>query len=98
MGVPGGETGAGAQYERKTLLKRTGDGTDFLGYRLFYHHWLLRRKSMYKVRMRLARMARRYTRGELNQANVQSILAGWLGDTRSSESKTFADGNSPDFA
>ncbi len=34
---------------RKTMFKRTGDGLDFLGYRLFYHHLLLRRKNMKKV-------------------------------------------------
>ena len=46
--------------ERKTLLKHTGDGMDFLGYRLFYHHRLLRCKNMKKVRTRMARMARQY--------------------------------------
>jgi RNA-directed DNA polymerase len=75
--------------ERKTLLKRTGDGMDFLGYRLSYHHRLLRRKNMKKVRTRLARMARDYARGELNQSDVQKSLAGWLGYDRFAHSYNF---------
>jgi RNA-directed DNA polymerase len=75
--------------ERKTLLKHTGDGMDFLGYRLFYHHRLLRRKNMKKVRTRLARMARDYARGELNQSDVQKCLAGWLGYARFADSYNF---------
>ena len=43
-----------ALNERKMLLKRTGDGMDFLGYRFFYHHQLLRRKNVKKARTPLA--------------------------------------------
>jgi len=71
-----------ALNERKTVFKRIGDGLDFLGYRLLCHHLLLRRKNMKKARRRLERMARQYARGELDQADVQRSLAGWLGYAR----------------
>jgi retron-type reverse transcriptase len=78
-----------ALNERKTLLKHTGDGMDFWGYRLFYHPRLLRRKNMKKVRTRLARMARRHAQGALNQADVRKSLAGWLGYARFAGSYNF---------
>jgi len=68
--------------ERKTFFKRTGDGLDFLGYRIFYHHLLLRRKNMKKVKKRIERMARQYTLGELGPRDVHISLAGWLGYAR----------------
>jgi len=78
-----------ALNERKTVFKRSGDGLDFLGYRLFYHHLLLRRKNMKKARRRLERMARQYARGELDQQDVQRSLAGWLGYARFADTYNF---------
>jgi hypothetical protein len=78
-----------ALNERKTLLKRTGDGMDFLGHRFFYHHRLLLRKNMTKARTRLARMARQYARGALHQEDVKKSLAGWLGYARFADSYNF---------
>ena len=68
-----------ALNERKTFFKHTGDGVDFLGYRLFYHHLLLRRKNMKKMRKRLDRMARLCAQGELEVADANRSLAGWMG-------------------
>lgn len=59
---------------------------EFLGYRLFYHHRLMRRKNIKKVRTSLAR---RYARGALNQADVQKRLAGWLGYARVAHTYNF---------
>ena len=75
--------------ERKTVLKPTADGMDFLGYRLFYHHRLLRRKNMKKVRKRLRRMEADYACGRINQADIQKSLAGWLGYARFADSYNF---------
>lgn len=65
--------------ERKTVFNRTGDGLDFLGYRIFYHHLLLRCKNMKK---RMERMARQYTLGELGPRDMHISLTGWLGYAR----------------
>ena len=75
--------------ERKTYFKRTGDGLDFLGYRIFYHHLLLRRKNMKKARKRLDRMARLYAQGKLDQEDVKRSLAGWLGYARFADTYNF---------
>lgn len=64
---------------KKTLLKPTADGLDFLGYRIFYHHLLIRRKNMKKVRRRFASMASLYERDGFSLEDVKRSLAGWLG-------------------
>jgi hypothetical protein len=83
-----------ALNERKTLLKRTGDGMDFLGYRFFYHHRLLRRKNMKKAHTRLAQ---RYAQGELSQADLRKAWRdGWAMPALPTVA-TFVGGCSPDF-
>jgi RNA-directed DNA polymerase len=64
---------------RKTLLKPTADGLDFLGYRMFYYHLLLRKKNMKKAKKRFFNLAGRYREGDLKLLDVKSALAGWLG-------------------
>ena len=61
---------------RKTEVRRTGSGVDFLGYRLFYHHRLLRRKNMGRARRRLQRQARAYAAGQIDAADLRRSLAG----------------------
>jgi len=78
-----------ALNEKKTYFKRTGDGLDFLGYRIFYHHLLLRRKNMKKARKRLDRMARLYAQGKLDQKDVKQSLVGWLGYARFANTYNF---------
>lgn len=75
--------------DRKTVFKRTGDGLDFLGYRLFYHHLLMRRKNMKKVRNRLDLMSHQYAQGELTQQDVRRRLTGWLGYARFAQTFNF---------
>ena len=59
--------------ERKTGFKRTGDGIDFLGYRIFYHHLLLRRKNMKKARRRFVRLeGRKYRNYSLTLTHLNS--------------------------
>ena len=67
---------------RKTEAPRTGSGVDFLGYRLFSHHRLLRRRNVARARRRLRRQARAYEAGEIDAADVRRSLAGWLGHAR----------------
>lgn len=65
----------------KTLLKPTADGLDFLGYRIFYYHLLLRKKNIKKAKKRFSRMARDYFFGKMTLADVKMSLAGWFGYT-----------------
>jgi RNA-directed DNA polymerase len=74
---------------RKTEVRRTGSGVDFLGYRLFYYHCLLRRKNMGKIRRRLGRFARAYAAGTLYAADIRKSLAGWLGYARFADTYNF---------
>ncbi|MBL7130459.1 MAG: group II intron reverse transcriptase domain-containing protein [Candidatus Omnitrophica bacterium] len=81
---------------RKTLFKPTADGLDFLGYRIFYYHLLLRKKNMKKVKKRFFNLARRYAKGDLKLLDIKSSLAGWLGyagfaNTYNFRRKLFAD-------
>ena len=74
---------------RKTEAPRTGSGVDFLGYRLFSHHRLPRRKNMARARRRLRRQARAYAAGEIDAADVRRSLAGWLGHARFANTYNF---------
>ena len=63
----------------KILLKPTANGLDFLGYRIFYYHLLLRKKNMKKAKKQFFNLARRYAKGDLKLLDIKSSLAGWLG-------------------
>ena len=78
-----------ALNDRKTEVRRTGSGVDFLGYRLFYHHRLLRRKNMGKARRRLERLARAYAAGKVDAADIRRSLVGWLGYARFADTYNF---------
>jgi retron-type reverse transcriptase len=55
------------------------EGCDFVGYRIFPTHRLLRRHSGYRFRRRLRGMARGFARGALSPADVRSRVASWVG-------------------
>lgn len=55
------------------------EGCDFVGYRIFPTHRLLRRHSGYRFRRRLRGMARAFARGELGPEAVRSRVASWVG-------------------
>lgn len=75
--------------ERKTEVRRTGCGVDFLGYRIFYHHRLMRRKNMGKMRRRLGRLSRAYAAGRMDFADVKRSLGGWMGYARFADTYNF---------
>ena len=74
---------------RKTEVRRTGSGVDFLGYRLFSHHRLPPRRNMAKARGRLQRQARAYAAGQIDAADLRRSLAGWLGHARFADTYNF---------
>ncbi len=58
------------------------EGCDFVGYRIFPGHRLLRRHSGYRFRRRLRGMARAMERGELTPGSLRSRIASWVGHAR----------------
>lgn len=58
------------------------EGCDFVGYRIFPGHRLLRRHSGYRFRRRLRGMAAAFKRGEIAVGAVRSRVASWVGHAK----------------
>jgi len=60
---------------RVILLKR---GTTLLGFRIFYHHRLLKESNAKRIWKRLDRFKQRFDSGEMSKEDAERSLAGWL--------------------
>lgn len=56
-----------------------GRALDFLGYRIYSGHRLLRRCSVKRIKTKLKRYRRQFAIGELDVAGVQQKIQSWLG-------------------
>lgn len=56
-------------------LKR---GINFLGFRLFYHHKLLRRKNVNKFHIKYLKLKYAYSKDEINREEIREKVDGWL--------------------
>jgi len=56
-----------------------GRSLDFLGYRIWPTHRLLRRDSVGRMRKKMKRMARQYHEGQIDLDRVQRVVASWVG-------------------
>ncbi len=54
-------------------------GVKFLGYRVFYHHKLLRKSNMRKMDRRLKNFEYLYKRGEISSDHILRSLVSWMG-------------------
>lgn len=66
-------------FNRKTSIFPIKQGVDFLGYRIWPTHRLLRKSSIKRIKKNLKRLARRYANGEAGVAEVRSAVASWVG-------------------
>lgn len=57
-------------------------GLDFLGYRIWPTHRLLRKKSKKKIKRRMIKYEKQYLAGKLDIKTIQRSLAGWLGHAK----------------
>jgi len=63
----------------RTQIFPARQGVDFLGYRIWHTHRLLRKSSIKRMRRKMAKFERRYCRGEISQAEINATLQSWLG-------------------
>lgn len=63
----------------KTAIFPAAQGVDFLGYRIWATHRLLRKSSVLRMQRKLRAFARRYSEGEMELADIQACVMAWLG-------------------
>jgi len=61
-------------------------GIDFLGYRTWASHRLLRKSSMIRARRRFVRMRKMYREGRLSLEKVTASIQSWLGHVKHADS------------
>ena len=69
-------------HEHKCQISPVKTGTDFLGYRVFPTHRLLRQTSVTRARRRLRRLQQDYAAGEISQEAVKHSVQSWLGHVK----------------
>ena len=62
------------------------NGTDFLGYRIFPTHRLVRRDSVTRFRRRMRRLQEAYGKGEVSLSHIRQSMQSWLGHVSHADS------------
>ena len=63
----------------KSGIHALRNGVIFLGYRIFYHYRLLRKRNIKYFRRRLQEKLEHYDSGLINKEKLDSFLQGWQG-------------------
>lgn len=67
------------KFNSRTDIFPVSQGIDFLGYRTWETHKLLRNKSKTRMRRKLRRIQGLYTRNKITLQTINSIIQSWLG-------------------
>jgi retron-type reverse transcriptase len=67
-----------ALHPDKSKIITLQRGIGFLGFRIFPHHRLLRRKNMLKFHRKMSAFRQEYQQGEVDRETVVAALQGWL--------------------
>ncbi len=65
-------------HPEKTKIVNTSEGVGFLGFRIFPHHKLLRKKNMGRFQKKLGAYRQRYLDSAINRDTIIASLQGWL--------------------
>ncbi len=65
-------------HPSKCKIMNLRDGIDFLGFRIFYHHKLLRKKNLRKFERIFEEMKKDYKTGILDREQVIARIEGWF--------------------
>lgn len=79
------------RFNRKTQVfpvRLGGRALDFLGYRIWPTHRLLRRDSVGRMRKKMKRMAGQYHAGQIDLDRVDRVVASWVGHARHAQTYT----------
>jgi len=67
------------KFNHKTSIFPVPQGIDFLGYRTWASYKLIRNRSKNRMRRKLRKIQRLYTRGKITLQTVNTIIQSWLG-------------------
>lgn len=70
----------------KTSIFPVTQGVDFLGYRTWATHKLLRKRSIFGMRKKLQTLAKLYGKNRRTLEDIRRVLASWLGHARHADS------------
>ncbi|MFA4889763.1 MAG: reverse transcriptase domain-containing protein [Candidatus Omnitrophota bacterium] len=71
-----------ALHPKKQIIFPARLGIDFLGYRVWRTHRMLRKDSVRRMRRKLRKFARLYSAGVINLSKIRQSLVSWLGHAR----------------
>ena len=66
-------------HQDKTKIFPLHKGVSFLGYRIFYHHKLLRKSNLKAFEKKFGTQLVLFNEGLIDQTELESSLAGWFG-------------------
>lgn len=65
-------------HPEKSQVLKLEKGIGFLGFRIFYHHKLIRKKNIKKFELRLEKIKRLYMEGKTDREKIIERFEGWL--------------------
>ena len=66
-------------HPNKSKILPLANGVNFLGYRIFYHHKLLRKSNLKKFERSLKEKIENYERGRCTYEQLLASIEGWFG-------------------
>ncbi len=66
-------------HPQKSRIKPLASGLDFVGYRIFYYHVLLRKRNLRKMEQKLEEMEEFYKDKVISKETIDQTLNGWFG-------------------
>lgn len=79
----------GLHFNGKTSIFPVSHGVDFLGYRIWKDHKLLRKRSTKRIRRALKRLKRDYRDGKITAERINATVQSWLGHAKHADSYRF---------
>lgn len=76
------------ELNQKTSIFPARQGVDFLGFRIWKTHRLLRKRSVVGIRRKLIAFQTCYAKGEIGQEKIQASITAWLGHARHANTYT----------
>lgn len=74
------------QLNGKTGIFPIKQGIDFLGYRIWPTHRLLRKSSIKRMKRKLKAFKRRYQKGQISLEKINATIQSWLGHAKHADS------------
>ncbi len=63
--------------QNKTSVIPLKRGVSFLGYRVFYHYKLLRKKNIWKIKNTMRNSIEMYKKGQMDSGNILHVFESW---------------------